>query len=126
MVSATESASRILDESVLRTMIELGKFCGVAASESSEKAVHSAFLKFVGAVERNFRREEEALADGGRPSPLHAGLHGLILQELNELGDALNAKGVTLERDQLLRLRRLIVAEGELEGILADHLRRHD
>jgi len=124
MANAGESASRIIDDLALRTMIELGKFCGSAASETSNEAIHAAFQKFVASVEANFKRVEDAMVSGGIPSPLHTTLHGHITHELNDLGDTLSGKGVTLEKEQLLRLRRMVVAGGELDGILAEHLRR--
>lgn len=124
MANAGDSASRIIDDSALRTMIELGKFCGTVASETSSEAIHAAFLKFVGVVEANFKQVEEAMASEGVPSPLHTTLHGHITYELNGLGDTFDRRGLTLEREQLLRMRRMVVAGGELDGILADHLRR--
>lgn len=124
MTGAGETVSRIIDDSALRTMIELGKFCGVAVSETSAEAIHAAFQKFVGVTETNYKRVEAAMAGGGVPFPLHKALHALITNEMNDLADTLNGKGVTLDRDQLLRLRRMVVAGGELDGILADHLRR--
>ena len=108
----------------LQMMMEVGRFCGMAAAGSPPDEVHARFDSLCLRIQEHFAEEEGLVGQKSFHAEANKKLHALILVELEQLHEVLEVKGMTLNKDQLHRLRTLFMAEGELDSLIEGDLRR--
>jgi len=107
-------------------MVEVGKFCGLAAAGVAPEIIHTHFDRLVRRIEAHFAAEERLMDNRPFPSAAHEALHSLILEELKLLHDVLIAQDIALDHVQLERIRSMFMAEGTQEELLEGKLRKED
>ncbi len=111
-----------LNSENLSLMIEVGRFCGWAATASNPAEVQKTFGLLVKDVAKRIKREEKIMKDHDLVSKGHKIMHKVILKELTKLHNFLKKTGNGLDKQQLLLLRQMFAVEGDRDAALGVQL----